>query len=80
MCLGFEACRYNGEMVDTDWLKELLFKADARAHVVFDRSVGWGENMRVVAWVALLSGKEKLRRWFFFDAVYKDEAYFACIW
>jgi len=31
MCLGFEACRYNGEMVDTDWLKELLFKADVVA-------------------------------------------------
>ena len=31
MCLGFEACRYNGEMVDAGWLKELLFKADVVA-------------------------------------------------
>ena len=26
-------------------------------HVVFDRVVDWSENMRIVAWVALLSGK-----------------------
>ena len=38
-------------------------------HVVFDRTVGWGENMRVVAWVALLSGKEKLRRWFLMQCI-----------
>jgi len=31
MCLGFEACRYNGEMVDADWLKGLLYKADVVA-------------------------------------------------
>ncbi len=28
MCLGFEACRYNGEMVEAEWLKELQSKAD----------------------------------------------------
>ena len=28
MCLGFKACRYNGEMVEAGWLKELLRKAD----------------------------------------------------
>ena len=28
MCLGFEACRYNNEMVDAGWLKGLLFKAE----------------------------------------------------
>ena len=32
-------------------------------HVVFDRRVDWCENMRIVAWVALLSKKMKLRRW-----------------
>ncbi|MES0326358.1 MAG: DUF523 domain-containing protein [Candidatus Bathyarchaeia archaeon] len=31
MCLGFEACRYNCEMIDADWLKELLFKANVVA-------------------------------------------------
>ncbi len=28
MCLGFEACRYNGEMVEAGWLEELQSKAD----------------------------------------------------
>lgn len=27
-CLGFEACRYNGEMVEAGWLEELQSKAD----------------------------------------------------
>ena len=27
-CLGVEACRYNGEMVEADWLEELQSKAD----------------------------------------------------
>ena len=27
-CLGFEACRYNGEMVEVDWLEELRSRAD----------------------------------------------------
>jgi hypothetical protein len=32
-------------------------------HIVFNRSVDWSENMRVVAWVAQLSGNEGLQRW-----------------
>jgi len=28
MCLGFEACRYNGEMVEAGWLEELQSRAD----------------------------------------------------
>lgn len=27
-CLGFEACRYNGEMVEAGWLDELQSRAD----------------------------------------------------
>ena len=38
-------------------------------HVVFDRTVTWSENMRVVAWVALLSRKDKLRRWFLMQCI-----------
>ena len=38
-------------------------------HVVFDRPVDWGENMQVVAWVALLSGSVKLRRWFLMQCI-----------
>lgn len=33
-------------------------------HVVFNRKVSWSENMRIVAWVSLLSHKPKLERWF----------------
>ncbi len=32
-------------------------------HVVFNRSVDWAENMRVVAWVAYLSKNEGLQSW-----------------
>ena len=32
-------------------------------HVVFNRPVSWSENMRIVAWVSLLSRKPKLQRW-----------------
>jgi hypothetical protein len=32
-------------------------------HVLFNRKVSWAENMRVVAWVAQLSGIEGLQRW-----------------
>jgi len=32
-------------------------------HILFNRSVDWSENMRVVAWVAYLSGNEGLQRW-----------------
>ena len=32
-------------------------------HILFNRSVDWPENMRVVAWVAQLSGNEGLQRW-----------------
>ena len=38
-------------------------------HVVFDRGVDWSMNMRVVAWVALLSKKVKLRRWFLMQCI-----------
>ena len=33
----------------------VLKSSKNRYHVVFDRVVSWAENMRVVAWVALLS-------------------------
>lgn len=30
-CLGFEACRYNEEMIEADWLEELQSRADVVA-------------------------------------------------
>lgn len=38
-------------------------------HVVFNRKVSWTENMQAVAWVALLSKREKLRRWFLMQCI-----------
>ena len=38
-------------------------------HVVFDRKVDWSENMRTVAWVALLSKRGNLRRWFLMQCI-----------
>ena len=32
-------------------------------HVVFNRKVSWRENMQVVAWTALRSHNDGLRRW-----------------
>lgn len=33
-------------------------------HVVFDRTVDWRENVRVIAWVALYVKKKSLDNWF----------------
>ena len=41
----------------------ILKSSEGCYHVVFNRSVDWTENMRVVAWVAELSGNEGLRKW-----------------
>ena len=41
----------------------ILKSSERNYHVVFNREVDWGENMRVVAWVALLSHNKGLERW-----------------
>jgi len=33
-------------------------------HAVFDRDVSWSQNVRVMAWVALLSHNKGLAKWF----------------
>jgi hypothetical protein len=33
-------------------------------HVVFDRTVNWSENVRIIAWVALYVKKRSLDNWF----------------
>ena len=38
-------------------------------HIVFDRKVTWPENMGIVAWVAQLSRKESLRKWFLMQCI-----------
>lgn len=42
----------------------ILKSSDNHYHVVFDKSVFWIKNMRVVAWVWVESKNEGLGRWF----------------
>ncbi len=38
-------------------------------HVVFNRPVSWSENMRIVAWLSLLSGNKKLKKYFLMQCI-----------
>ena len=42
----------------------LILKSSERCyHVIFNKTVDWAHNMKIVAWVALLSKNEGLRRY-----------------
>ena len=41
----------------------ILKSSPGSYHIVFDRIVSWRENLQVVAWCALYSGSEDLKRW-----------------
>jgi hypothetical protein len=47
----------------------ILKSSKNRFHVVFDRTVSWADNMRVVAWVALLSHNSGLAKWFLMQCI-----------
>lgn len=47
----------------------ILKSSEGCYHVIFDREVTWSENMRIVAWVALLSGLGKLKTWFLMQCI-----------
>lgn len=47
----------------------LLKSSNNNYHAVFNRKVDWSDNMRVVAWVALLSRKPKLQRWLLMQCI-----------
>ena len=38
-------------------------------HVIFNRVVSWSENMRIVAWVSLLSHIAKTEKWFVMQCI-----------
>jgi hypothetical protein len=38
-------------------------------HVVFDRKASWKQNVRIVAWVALLSHNKGLAKWFLMQCI-----------
>ena len=39
----------------------ILKSSENSYHVVFDRPVKWSENMRIIAWLSLISKNEKLK-------------------
>ena len=38
-------------------------------HVVFNKTVSWTENMKIVAWVSLMSGIETTQKWFLMQCI-----------
>ena len=47
----------------------ILKSSENNYHVVFDRKVSWSENMRIVAWVSLLSCNRGLTKWFLMQCI-----------
>jgi hypothetical protein len=47
----------------------ILKSSEKCYHVVLDRVVSWSENMRVVAWFALMSHNKGLSRWFLMQCI-----------
>jgi len=47
----------------------ILKSSENNYHVVFDRKVSWSENMRIVAWVSLLSRNKGLTKWFLMQCI-----------
>jgi hypothetical protein len=47
----------------------ILQSSENHYHVVFNREVSWSENMRIVAWVALLSNNPMIQRWFLMQCI-----------
>ena len=47
----------------------ILKSSKSNYHVVFDRTVSWKENMKIVAWVSLLSHNMKLLKWFVMQCI-----------
>jgi hypothetical protein len=56
-----------------NWFKlggYIILKSSSNSyHVVFNRSVSWSKNMKVVAWVALLSKNGGLIRWLIMQCI-----------
>lgn len=47
----------------------ILRSSENRYHIMFDRKVSWKQNMRIVAWVALLSHNKGLAKWFLMQCI-----------
>jgi len=68
----FKAVRY-WALRTMKWFKLegfiILKSSKDNYHVVFDRKVSWAENMRIVAWVSLLSHNGMLEKWFVMQCI-----------
>jgi len=71
-CTPFKTVRYWAFRV-MKWFRLegfVILKSSTRNyHVVFNRRVSWRENMRVVAWVSLLSHNPMLEKWFVMQCI-----------
>jgi hypothetical protein len=47
----------------------ILKSSQGSYHVVFDRKVSWKKNVKIMAWVSLLSRKSKLQKWFIMQCI-----------
>lgn len=47
----------------------ILESSEDHHHVVFNREVSWSENMRIVAWISLLSHNPMLEKWFVMQCI-----------
>ncbi|MEM3601474.1 MAG: hypothetical protein QXN87_02240 [Candidatus Bathyarchaeia archaeon] len=47
----------------------ILKSSNRNYHVVFNRKVSWSENMKIVAWVSLLSRSRGLTKWFLMQCI-----------
>jgi len=47
----------------------ILKSSENHYHVVFDRTVSWKENVKIMAWVSLLSHCKKLLKWFVMQCI-----------
>jgi hypothetical protein len=47
----------------------ILKSSENSYHVVFDRKVSWKENVKIMAWVSLLSQNKNLQKWFIMQCI-----------
>jgi len=47
----------------------ILKSSENNYHVVFNRKVSWSENMKIVAWLSLLSHNPMLEKWFLMQCI-----------
>ena len=47
----------------------ILRSSENNYHVVFNRSVSWAENMKIVAWISLLSHNRMLEKWLIMQCI-----------